>query len=120
MYHPDIVIRAIIGTGAATDAGDVVDHHLTRRFPGNRPRRAADHAHRIRTVHAGIGDHKAAKRRPVQNKAGVVLVGLRAPADTIAASDAAIVVGDHGGGAVNETFSFAFFYIMTGNGEYGF
>src|SRR5438105_4273311 len=75
VHHADRVVRAVVETCLAADAGHGIDHHLAReRLAVDCARRTADHANRVRAVHAGIGDHEPATGRSVPEKTRVVLV----------------------------------------------
>lgn len=56
--HANIVVGAGRGTGRTANAGIVVDHDTAAHLATvNRTSGAPDHADRVRTVHAGVGDH---------------------------------------------------------------
>ena len=55
----DVVVGARIRTGAAADAGLVVDMHVAKgQVALDRAGRATDQADRINAMHAGMGDHQ--------------------------------------------------------------
>ena len=94
--HADIVVGTTGRTHAAADARRVVDYDLAPEgIAVYGPGGAADHTHRISTVHAGIGHHHVADRGTVANEARVVVVGCCAGAHTIIALGTAIQVDDH-------------------------
>src|SRR5262245_11329875 len=59
--HANRIVGTVVEARLATDAGDRVDDHLSgERFAVDGAGRAADHANRIGTVHASVGDHQPA------------------------------------------------------------
>ena len=101
--HPDRIVGTTVGTGAATDAGPIVDPYDSGRLiSADRARRTTNHAHRIDAVHAGIGDHELVVFGTLANKTGVVVVCGGTGANTIVAARAAIEIDQHRFGAIEK------------------
>src|SRR5207249_1166598 len=98
------VIGASLGAGAAANAGVIVDDNLAAdRAAMNGAGGAADHADRIHTVHAGIGDHEPVVLMPMPQKAGITVMGGGAGAHAVIAAGATVQVHHHGGGGIEKT-----------------
>src|SRR5206468_8900091 len=104
LHHLNVLIGTVLGAGGPADTRVVVDDHLAAdRAAMDRASRATDHADRIHTVHAGIGDHEAVVLVAVAQKAWIVVMGGSAGAHAVIAAGATVQVHHHGSGAVEET-----------------
>ena len=101
--HPYVVVRTTVGAGAATNTGNVIDHDLAVAFTAMyRAGRAAQHADRVLTVHAGVGHHEVVVNLAVANEARVVVMSRGTGAHTIVTTSTTVKVDHHGSGTVDE------------------
>jgi hypothetical protein len=101
--HPDIVIGAVAGTGAATNTGIIVnDDFASRCYPMNSTGRTADHANGIGAMHTRVGDHVMVNFLSVADKPGIVVVPFSASLDTCIAPNTPVEVYKHRCGTVDE------------------
>ena len=102
--HADVVIRAAAGAHATANTGVVVDDDFTSgliaMYGGGR---TTDHADRVRTVHASIGDHHVTKDGAMANETRIVVVGGGTRPDTFVTVNAALQIDHHRSGAVDES-----------------
>ena len=105
LHHLNVRVRAGVGASFTTDAGVVINNHgPIGNDPGDGACGTADHAHRVRAVHAGIGHHPVFKCLAVADKARVSVMGDRAGVDAIIATDTAVKIDQHGLRSVDESF----------------
>ena len=94
--HANGVVRTIVRARLATDARALVDDYLAAESVAvNRAGRAANHANRVRAMHAGIGDHDVPVDRAVAQETRIVVVRGRAGAHAIVATRATIQINHH-------------------------
>ena len=101
--HLNVVVRATVGAGGATDAGQVIDYHpAVGRIPMNGAGGTANHANGIQAMHAGVGDHESVIHLPVADEPRIIVMRGGAGPHTIIAARAAVQINDHGGRAVDQ------------------
>ena len=94
--HANRAVGTTVGAGAAADARAIVDADGSRvGIPCDCAGRAADHAHGIDAMHAGIGHHQPVMHRPLADEARVVVVRGRTCSHAIVAAGAAIEIDQH-------------------------
>src|SRR5205814_5940583 len=82
--HANGLVGAVVKAGFAPDACGWVNHDFaTESSAMNRASWATDHAHRIDTMHTGIGNHDSSVGRPVAQEARIIIMSSGAGADTI-------------------------------------
>lgn len=102
-HHTNRAIGATIGTRATANAREVVDSHRADvGIARDRPRRAADHAHRVDAMHARIGDHHLVVRWTLANEAWIVVVRCGTCSYAVIAARAALQINEHRLCAVQE------------------
>ena len=102
--HADVLIGAAVRAGSATDTRVVVDDDLpTFGVAMDRAGRAADHAYRIRAVHARVGHHEMTDTWSMTNEPGVIVVGRGAASYAIVTTRTTVEVDHHGCGAIDES-----------------
>ena len=102
--HQDIAVRTTIGTGAATDAGIIVDGHIASfAITTNRAGRATNHANRVQAMHAGVGHHPVIMFGALPYESRIIVVCRCTRPDTIITSRATIQVDHHRLFAIDES-----------------
>src|SRR5262245_2231557 len=102
LHHLNVVIRATVCAGCASNAGEIVDHDLAlERFPMNCACGTPDHANRIDTMHTGICHHDPVELPTVTDEFRIIIVARSARAYAIITARTTIEVDQHRGSAVD-------------------
>ena len=103
LNHSNIVIRTRVRTGGATNASNVIDHHLTAALGAmNSPGGTTNHTNRINTMHARIRNNVVFMLSAMTHKPGITTMAISTGMNAFIASSTPIAINEHSRGSIDK------------------